>query len=176
MEKEAADSLENKEKICKDLLKKWDVQTKDNISKKYDLSGVPPEGEGKDKTKPPRGIHETDISSLSSRITFLSTDYKNFKKIVQEALEKIPEAVTPIIIEKLAEQQNEASAQQQIYKNTLSTAILISGFATVVSAALSSYLFSIGSLAGVAFFYPTIIGLGTILFLLYKNYRRGHIK
>jgi len=56
------------------------------------------------------------------------------------------------------------------YKDSLFAAILLSGFATVVSAALSSYLFSIGSLAGIAFFYPTIIGLGTMLFLLYKNY------
>ena len=174
MEKEAADSLENKEKICKDLLEMWDVQTKD-ISK-YDLSGVPPEGEGKDKTKPPRGIHETDISSLSSRITFLSTDYKNFKKAVQEALEKIPETVTPIVIEKLAELQSEEPAPTQVYKDSLPTAILISGFAAVISAALSSYLFSIGSLAGIAFFYPTIIGLGTILFLLHKDYRRRHVK
>ena len=93
-----------------------------------------------------------------------------------EFIRVVTEAVTPIIIDKLAEQQNEAQAQQQIYKDSLSVAILLSGFATVVSAALSSYLFSIGSLAGIAFFYPTIIGLGTILFLLYKNYRRGHIK
>ena len=76
----------------------------------------------------------------------------------------------PIIMEKLAEQKNETQIQQQIYKNSPSAAILLSGFATVVSAALSSYLFSIGSLAGIAFFYPTIIGLGTMLFLLYKNY------
>ena len=68
----------------------------------------------------------------------------------------------------------ETQAQQQLYKDKgiLSTALLISGFATVVSAALSSYLISTGSLAGITFFYPTIIGLGTMLFLLYKKYRR----
>ena len=92
-----------------------------------------------------------------------------------EFIRVVTEAVTPIIIEKLAEQQNEAQAQQQIYKDRLSVAILLSGFATVVSAAFSSYLFSIGNLAGIAFFYPTIIGLGSLLFLLHKDYRRRHI-
>ena len=180
-EKEADDSfqeMEENEKICKDIMVNWGLKTQKGKVREYDLSGrtVQPKGEGKTKIPHRGGIHETDISSLSLRITFLSNDLQNFKNTIQAALEKIPEAVTPIVIEKLAELQSEVHVPTQVYKDSLSTAILISGFATVVSAALSSYLFSIGSLAGIAFFYPTIIGLGTILFLLYKNYRRGHIK
>ncbi|CAD6494191.1 MAG: hypothetical protein CHKLHMKO_00653 [Candidatus Argoarchaeum ethanivorans] len=68
----------------------------------------------------------------------------------------------------------DTTTKNKLEVRPLSTAIIVSSFATVVSVALSAYFSSTGSSAGITFLYPSVIGVGTTIFLLHEYIKKGH--